>query len=152
MAKTSAMYEKKEQRTDDRTDLRSLSDQQLIEGCLDGNGKENRSAWNEFFRRFIPCIKEGIREQLKSCCRLDLCSQLENQDIEKASLIKVMPISMSKIRRLASEETLFVEPYQAEKNLQMFIVARDGPVKIVTIDGPIFRISSVSGSIVAWQP
>jgi DNA-directed RNA polymerase specialized sigma24 family protein len=78
MAKTSAMYEKNEQRTDDRTDLRGLSDQQLIEGCLEGNGKENRSAWNEFFRRFIPCIKEGIREQLKSCRRLDLCY---NQDV-----------------------------------------------------------------------
>jgi len=71
------MYEKNEQRTDDRTDLQGLSDQQLIEGCLEGNGKENRPAWNEFFRRFI---------------------------------------------------------------------------KQKMIDEPIFWISSVSGSIVAWQP
>jgi CHAT domain-containing protein len=60
--------------------------------------------------------------------------QIENEDIENASLVKVMPISMTKIQRLASEETLFVEFYQTEENLQMFIVTRDGPVRVVTID------------------
>ncbi len=90
MTKTSAMYEKKEQRTDDRTDLRSLSGQQLIEGCLEGNGKENRPAWNEFFRRFIPYIKEGIREQLKSCRRLDLCYNQEVLlDIHEKIVVKL---------------------------------------------------------------
>ena len=90
MAKTSALYQKKEQRTDDRTDLRSLSDQQLIEGCLESNGNENRTAWNEFFSRFIPCIKEGIKEQLKSCCRLDLCYNQEVLwDIHEKIVVKL---------------------------------------------------------------
>lgn len=90
MTKTSAMYEKKKQRTDDRTDLRSLSGQQLIEGFLEGNGKENRPAWNEFFRRFIPYIKEGIREQLKSCRRLDLCYNQEVLlDIHEKIVVKL---------------------------------------------------------------
>jgi|GEM_PF-4515758 len=69
MPKTSASYEKGDPWTVEKTDLRNLSDEQLVEVCR-GNG---RHAWDEFFHRFIPDIKQGIRSQLKSCGRQDLC-------------------------------------------------------------------------------
>lgn len=40
--------------------LREYSDQQLVESCLNNN----RNAWEEFFRRFIPDIKRGIQSKL----------------------------------------------------------------------------------------
>ena len=42
----------------------------------------------KFFRRFIPYIKAGINEQLKSCRRLDLCyNQKALSDISLSTLL-----------------------------------------------------------------
>ena len=51
------------------SDLRKISDQQLVRLCLENN----RPAWEEFFRRFIPTIKKAIKEKLGLSVRPNLC-------------------------------------------------------------------------------
>lgn len=51
------------------SDLRKISDQQLVRLCLEND----RPAWEEFFRRFIPTIKNAIKEKLGLSGRPNLC-------------------------------------------------------------------------------
>ena len=51
-------------------DYRILPDDQLITRCI----QNERGAWDEFFRRFIPDIIKGIKRGLKNGGRSDLCN------------------------------------------------------------------------------
>ncbi len=53
----------------DQSDFVSLPDESLIKKCLDND----KAAWEEFFRRFIPDIIKGIRRGLRQGGRGDLC-------------------------------------------------------------------------------
>jgi len=44
-----------------KEDFTKIEDKQLVQYCIDNN----RLAWEEFFRRFIPVTKHGIKETLK---------------------------------------------------------------------------------------
>ena len=47
----------------DIANLREITNEELIDLCKENN----RKAWNEFFRRFIPDIKKAIRYRLLEC-------------------------------------------------------------------------------------
>jgi len=54
--------EKKENFTEGKIDFTKIEDQELVQYCLDNN----RPAWEEFFRRFIPVIKHAIKKKLEN--------------------------------------------------------------------------------------
>ena len=54
--------------------LYALTDEEVSLRCLENK----RDAWNEFFRRFIPTLRAGIREVLSENGRYDL---LGDEDI-----------------------------------------------------------------------
>ncbi len=54
--------------------LRDLSDEQLVHACIENN----RGAWEEFFRRFIPALLGAIESTLRSYDRYDL---LNDEDV-----------------------------------------------------------------------
>ncbi|MGP8320874.1 MAG: RNA polymerase sigma factor [Methanosarcinaceae archaeon] len=54
--------EKKENFTEKRIDFTKIEDRPLVQYCLDNN----RPAWEEFFRRFIPVIKHAIKNKLEN--------------------------------------------------------------------------------------
>jgi len=54
--------EKKENFTEKIIDFTKIEDQEVVQYCLDNN----RPAWEEFFRRFIPVIKHAIKTKLEN--------------------------------------------------------------------------------------
>lgn len=74
MVKTSPIHEKGDQPRVEQPDLSVLSNEQLVQLCLE----HNRPAWDEFFRRFIPDIIQAIRKKLIS---RDCLGLSDNQDV-----------------------------------------------------------------------
>lgn len=65
---------KRKNRINEKSDWVNVSDLQLVRLCL----KNTRPAWEEFFRRFIPVIKNAIKNKLKERGRRDLS---DDQDV-----------------------------------------------------------------------
>jgi len=63
-------------------------------------------------------------------------SQLFSLDPEKASMIRVVPLSLPEMSAVLDHETLFLGLFQAEEKLYLFLMARDGFLKAVSVDLP----------------
>jgi DNA-directed RNA polymerase specialized sigma24 family protein len=61
--------QEKNQEETGKPELRNVSDSKLVQLCLENN----RPAWEEFFRRFIPTIKSAIRKKLELSGRKHSC-------------------------------------------------------------------------------
>jgi len=61
-------------------------------------------------------------------------SSLIDLDAENASLMNVMPISTTSLQGQLDKDTLFIEFYQTEENLYMFILSHDVEVRVTKID------------------
>ena len=61
-------------------------------------------------------------------------SELNRLDPDRASILMVSPIPKEQIEGLVSEDTLFLEMYQTEESLHMFIVTPGGSVSVVSTD------------------
>jgi DNA-directed RNA polymerase specialized sigma24 family protein len=67
------VYKKEGNRVIEKASFKNMTDHELVRFCIENN----RLAWEEFFRRFIPEIKQAIRKRLKSCGRENLCHDQE---------------------------------------------------------------------------
>jgi|GEM_PF-4200476 len=61
-------------------------------------------------------------------------SELNRVDPERASMLRVSPVRAKQIQMLLDEETVFLELYQSEERLRMFVVTHDNAVKSMTVD------------------
>lgn len=61
---------------------------------------------------------------------------------ESASLVKVQPMPCKKIQNLIGPKTVFIELFQSEQLLQIFIVKRNDPISLITI--PISDIDALN--------
>jgi hypothetical protein len=91
-----------------------------------GVGKE--SADEELYQALIDDLREAEQEFAMAH------EKLKDDDMESASLLKVLPLPASAIQQLLDEETFFVELYQTAEKLYLFVVTPESTIKVLSID------------------
>ena len=79
-------------------------------------------------------------------------SELNRFDPDSASILMVSPIPKDQIEGLAGEDTLFIELYQTDESLHVFVVTPGGSVSVVSTDvSPSEGMELVQGLIEALR-
>lgn len=85
-------------------------------------------AYNELFNPLLDRLTE------KEIDFNQACADLNTLEPESASLAMVVPLSTEEIRELLDADTVFLQFFQCDKILYIFVVVHTGPVRVVTVD------------------
>jgi Uncharacterized protein conserved in bacteria len=91
-----------------------------------GVGKE--SADEELYQALIDDLREAEQEFAMAH------EKLKDDDMESASLLKVLPLPAYEIQQLLDEKTFFVELYQTAEKLYLFVVTPESTIKVLSLD------------------
>ena len=102
-----------------------------FKGEIDSGTETEREAIHEYAGLSDSLLNELIQ---KERAFEQAFSELNRLDPDRASILRVSPLTTDRIRDLAGEDTLFLELYQTEERLYLFPVAGSEPVRVVKMD------------------